>query len=60
MMGKEEYSKGKEGSKARHIIWQTWWLGVMVWAFMAAKGSGALVFIDDVSADRSRRISSDV
>uniref|UniRef100_A0A8C5R1Q5 Transposase n=1 Tax=Leptobrachium leishanense TaxID=445787 RepID=A0A8C5R1Q5_9ANUR len=33
---------------------------VMVWACMAANGTGSLVFIDDVTADKSRRLNSEV
>lgn len=34
--------------------------GVMAWACMAASGTGSLVFIDDVTADRSRTMNSEV
>ena len=33
---------------------------VMAWACMAANGTGTLVFIDDVTADKSSRINSEV
>ncbi len=33
---------------------------VMVWACMAASGTGSLVFIDDVTADKSSRMNSEV
>ena len=33
--------------------------GVMAWACMAASGTGSLVFIDDVTADRSRTMNSE-
>ena len=33
---------------------------VMAWACMAANGTGSLVFIDDVTADRSSRMNSEV
>ena len=33
---------------------------VMAWACMAANGTGSLVFIDDVTADKSSRINSEV
>ncbi len=33
---------------------------VMAWACMAASGTGSLVFIDDVTADKSSRINSEV
>ena len=33
---------------------------VMVWACMAANGTGSLVFIDDVTADKSSRMNSEV
>ena len=33
---------------------------VMVWACMVANGTGSLVFIDDVTADKSSRMNSDV
>ena len=32
----------------------------MTWACMAANGTGSLVFIDDVTADRSSRMNSEV
>ena len=32
----------------------------MAWACMAANGTGSLVFIDDVTADKSSRIHSEV
>uniref|UniRef100_A0AAQ4QMS3 Transposase Tc1-like domain-containing protein n=1 Tax=Gasterosteus aculeatus aculeatus TaxID=481459 RepID=A0AAQ4QMS3_GASAC len=34
--------------------------GVMAWPCMAANGTGALVFIDDVTADKSSRMNSEV
>ena len=33
---------------------------VMVWACMAASGTGSLIFIDDVTADKSSRMNSEV
>ncbi len=33
---------------------------VMAWAYMAASGTGSLVFIDDVTADKSSRMNSEV
>ena len=33
---------------------------VMAWACMAANGTGSLVFIDDVTADKSSRMNSEV
>ena len=33
---------------------------VMAWAYMAANGTGSLVFIDDVTADKSSRMNSEV
>ncbi len=33
---------------------------VMAWACMAASGTGSLVFIDDVTADKSSRMNSEV
>ena len=33
---------------------------VMVWACMAASGTGSLLFIDDVTADKSSRMNSEV
>ncbi len=33
---------------------------VIAWACMAANGTGPLVFIDDVTADRSSRVNSEV
>jgi len=33
---------------------------VTAWACMAAKETGSLVFIDDVTADKSRRMNSEV
>lgn len=33
---------------------------VMVWPCMAASGTGPLVFITDVTADRSHRMNSEV
>ena len=32
----------------------------MVWACMAANGTGSVVFIDDVTADKSSRMNSEV
>ncbi len=32
----------------------------MAWAYMAANGTGSLVFIDDVTGDRSSRMNSEV
>ncbi len=32
----------------------------MAWAYMAANGPGSLVFIDDVTGDRSSRMNSEV
>ncbi len=32
----------------------------MAWACMAANGTGSLVFIDDVTADRYSRMNSEV
>ncbi len=32
----------------------------MAWACMAASGTGSLVFIDDVTADKSSRMNSEV
>ena len=32
----------------------------MAWACMAANGTGSLVFIDDVTADRNRRMNAEV
>ena len=32
----------------------------MAWACMAANGTGSLVFIDDVTADKSSRMNSEV
>ena len=32
----------------------------MAWARMAASGTGSLVFIDDVTADKSSRMNSEV
>lgn len=32
----------------------------MLWTSMAASGTGSLVFIDDVTADRSSRMNSEV
>ena len=33
---------------------------VMAWASMAANGTGSLVFIDDVTADKCSRMNSEV
>lgn len=33
---------------------------VLPWALMAAYGTGSLVFIDDLTADRSSRMKSEV
>ena len=35
-------------------------VSVMAWACMAANGTGSLVFIDDVTADKSSRMNSEV
>ena len=35
-------------------------LKCMAWAYMAANGTGSLVFIDDVTADKSSRMNSEV
>ncbi len=32
----------------------------MTWACMAANGTGSLLFIDDVTADRSSKMNSEV
>ena len=34
--------------------------GVMAWACMAAEGTGSLIFIDDITADGSSKINSEV
>ena len=34
--------------------------GVMAWSCMAANGTESLVFIDDVTADRSSKVHSEV
>ncbi len=46
--------------KAYSIICETRWSGVMAWACMASSGSGLLLFIDDVTEDRSSRMNSEV
>ena len=33
---------------------------MIAWAYMAASGTGSLVFIDDVTADKSSRMNSGV
>ena len=37
-----------------------WWSSVMSWTCMAANGAGSLVFIDDVTANRSSRMNPEV
>ncbi len=43
-----------------NIICETWWSSVMAWACMASSGTGLLVFIDDVTEDRSSQKNSEV
>ncbi len=50
----------KAWNKAYNIICEKWWSSVMAWACMASSGSGLLVFIDDVTEDRSSRKNSEV
>ena len=54
--------KGSNGSwsKVFYLICQTFWRRVIAWAYMAASGTGSLVFIDDVTADKSSRMNSGV
>ncbi len=47
-------------SKAYNIICETRWSSVQAWACMASSGTGLLVFIDDVTEDRSSQINSEV
>ena len=62
MMGREEDGEGKEQLmiQSHHIIFQAWWRHSMALACMAANGTGSLVFVDDVTADNSSRIHSEV
>ncbi len=47
-------------SKAYNIICETWWSSVMARTCMASIGTGLLVFIDDVTEDRSNQKNSEV
>ncbi len=61
MTGRKKYGEGLEQlmiQSIQHYLW-TWW-SVMAWACMASSGTGLLVFIDDVTEDRSSRINSEV
>ncbi len=61
--GREEYGEGKELLMILSIPPHQWSMvggSVMAWACMAASGTGSLVFIDDVTADKSSRMNSEV
>ncbi len=63
VMGREEYGEGKELLMILSIPPHQWSMVVVVswrWACMAASGTGSLVFIDDVTADKSSRMNSEV
>ncbi len=60
VMGREEYGEGKELLMILSIPPHQWSMVVVAWACMAASGTGSLVFIDDVTADKSSRMNSEV
>ena len=63
LMGKEECGEGKELFMIQNIPPHQWSMVVVVlvaWACMAADGTGSLVFIDDVTDDKSSRMRSEV
>ncbi len=58
VMGREEYGEGKELLMILSIPPHQWSMVVVVswlWACMAASGTGSLVFIDDVTADKRQQ-----
>ncbi len=60
VMGREEYGEGKELLMILSIPPHQWSMVVVAWACMAASGTGSLVFIDDVTTDKSSRMNSEV
>ncbi len=59
VMGREEYGEGKELLMILSIPPHQWSMVVVAWACMAASGTGSLVFIDDVTTDKSSRMNSE-
>lgn len=56
MMGREKY----EEEEKRLMIWSVnGGSDVMAWTCMATSATGSLVFIDDVTADKSSRMNSE-
>ena len=61
-MGSEKYGEGLERLMIRRTPPSVKHGGgsVMAWAYMAFNGTGSLVFIDDMTEDKSSRLNSEV
>ncbi len=57
--GNRKCGEGKKCLMIQHVAPPVKQEEDMFWAWMAANGTELLVFIDDVTADRSRRMNSD-